>query len=86
MNQPESKGKSVLYPIPYPNLIMRHHNFFEVSKNTNRRKYPRVKVFDASSYSIWDSNSGVIVENISLALNIRYLNRRRSNIGSIYGN
>ena len=38
-------------------------------QKTDRRKYPRVKVFDPISYSFWDSNSNVLVENIYLALN-----------------
>ena len=34
-----------------------------------RRKYPRVKIFDPISYSFVDSDSNVLVENISVALN-----------------
>ena len=34
-----------------------------------RRKYPRIKVFDPISYSFVDSNSNELVENISVALN-----------------
>ena len=36
---------------------------------TERRKYPRVKVFDPISYSFVDSDSNALVENISVALN-----------------
>ena len=38
-------------------------------EKTDRRKYPRVKVFDPISYSFVDSNSNSSVENISIALN-----------------
>ena len=35
----------------------------------DRRKYPRIKVFDPISYSFWDSKGNALVENISVALN-----------------
>ena len=38
-------------------------------EKADRRKYPRVKVFDPISYSFVDSNSKALVENISVALN-----------------
>ena len=38
-------------------------------KKTDRRKYPRTKVFDPISCSFMDSNSNDLVEHISVALN-----------------
>ena len=38
-------------------------------KKTDRRKYPRTKVFDPISYSFVDSNTNDLVEHISVALN-----------------
>ena len=35
----------------------------------DRRKSPRIKVFDPISYSFWESKGNALVENISVALN-----------------